>query len=327
MDDVKMGHIRAQLIDRRQRLERAVFEGEESSQLVGLLQEVDLALERVADGSYGLCKTCSESIEEDLLLMDPLTCFCFDHLDSSQIRELERDLELASRIQAALLPENSISTAGWEVYYYYQPAGPVSGDYCDLVTLPGEENGLLFAVGDVSGKGVAASMLMSHLHAVFHSLASFDQSVGHLMDGANRLLCESTMSTHFATLVFGKANKDGKVEVCNAGHLAPLLLHGDEIISLETTGLPAGIFCQTPYSAQSVNLNKGDSLILYTDGLSEATYGDTFYGEDRVSRLGLQHAGLSPKKLVEAYIEDLNTFTSSGAGQDDLTIMVIRRTA
>jgi sigma-B regulation protein RsbU (phosphoserine phosphatase) len=327
MDDEKFTQIRAQLIDRRRRLERAVNEFEEPTRLVALLQEVDLALERVGNGTYGLCKTCNDSIEEDLLLMDPLVCFCFDHLDSDQLRAFEHDLELASRIQAALLPDNNLSTAGWEVHYHYQPAGPVSGDYCDLVTFPGKKNGLLFALGDVSGKGVAASMLMSHLHAVFHSLASVDQSVSRLMEGANRLMCESTMSTHFATLVFGKAGKDGKVEVCNAGHLSPLLLHGDDVLSIEATGLPTGIFYTTTYSVKSVNLNKNDRLILYTDGLSEAACGDALYGEDRVSRLASQHAGLSAGKLVAAYVEDLNAFTSGCAGQDDFTIMVIQRTA
>jgi len=127
MDDAKIAQIRAQLADRRRRLERAVVEFEDSAKLVELLREVDQALERVGNGTYGLCKTCSDPIEEDLLRTDPLVCFCFDHLDADQLRELENDLELASRIQAALLPENNLSADGWELHYHYRPAGPVSG--------------------------------------------------------------------------------------------------------------------------------------------------------------------------------------------------------
>ena len=223
MDGEKLIDIRTQLIDRRQRLERVIDESKETARLVGLLQEVDSALEQVADGTYGACKTCGDPIEEELLLTDPLVSFCLDHLDSDQQRALEQDLELASRIQAALLPENGVRTGGWRIHYLYEPAGPVSGDYCDLVSFEGEDEGLLFVIGDVSGKGVAASMLMSHLHAIFHSLVSFDLSVAQLVERVSRLMCESTLPTHFATLICGKAAKDGKVEICNAGHLPPLV--------------------------------------------------------------------------------------------------------
>ncbi|NIM18928.1 MAG: SpoIIE family protein phosphatase [Candidatus Latescibacteria bacterium] len=325
MDKAKLTDIRTQLIDRRWRLERAIDESKEDTRLVSLLQEVDLALDRVANGTYGMCKTCNEPIEEDVLVADPLVCFCLDHLDAEQQRALEHDLKLASRIQAALLPENGLKKGEWRVHYHYEPAGLVSGDYCDLVAFEGDDGGLLFVVGDVSGKGVAASMLMSHLHAVFHSLAAFDLPVNQLVERASRLLCESTMSSHFATLVCGRAGNDGTVEISNAGHLPPLLFHGDEVIRLEATGLPAGVLCKAPYSVRKVSLDRGDRLVLYTDGLSEATSGDLEYGEERISQLALRHAGLSPEELVAAYVEDLNTFTSGSARQDDLTILVIQR--
>ncbi len=326
MDQTKIADIRAQLTDRRERLERVIQEAEDGSRFVGLLQEVDSALEQVADGTYGSCKTCGESIEDELLLMDPLVPFCLDHLDLDQRRALEEDLEMAARIQKALLPENGLSVGGWQVHYHYQPAGVVSGDYCDLVRFEGEDGGLLFVVGDVSGKGVAASMLMSHLHAVFHSLVSFNLPVDQLMEKANRLLCESTLPTHFATLVCGKAGKDGTVEICNAGHLPPLLVRGGEVVPVEATGLPAGVVCKAPYSVNKMTLEKGDRLVIYTDGLSEATSGDVEYGEERVSRLALQHAPLSPEELVAAYVKDLNKFKGGGTREDDLTILVIERT-
>ena len=327
MDDLKLTDIRAQLTSRRRRLERVIEESEDTSRLETLLEEVDSALGHVADGTYGLCKTCGEAIEDDLLVMDPLVCFCLDHLDEEQRRALEQDLELAAGIQKALLPQNGLRTGGWHVHYHYQPAGVVSGDYCDLVTFDGGNDGLLFVVGDVSGKGVAASMLMSHLHAVFHSLVSFDLSVDQLVEKASRLLCESTLPSYFATLVCGKAEKDGRVEICNAGHVPPLLLRGGEVKRVEATGMPAGVVCKTPYSAIQLTMDKGDRLVIYTDGLSEATSGEVEYGEERIAQLALRNAALPPEELVAAYVKDLKVFNRGNAGHDDLTILVIDRTS
>jgi sigma-B regulation protein RsbU (phosphoserine phosphatase) len=327
MDETFVAGVRAQLMARRRRLESAIDDRRETARLSGLLREVDLALERVADGTYGICETCGDPIEEELLGVDPLASFCLAHLDSNEQRALERDLELAARIQAALLPKNDIVTDEWRVHYHYEGAGLVSGDYCDMVPSEGGGDGLLFVLGDVSGKGVAASMLMSHLHAVFHSLVSFDLSVDQLMERANRLLCESTMSTHFATLVCGKASGDGRVEVCNAGHIPPLLFQGDEAIRLEATGIPAGVMCNTTYPVKEVRLARGDRLVLYTDGLSEATSGASQYGDDRVSEIAMRNAALPPDELVKAMVADLDDYTSGAPRQDDLTILVIQRTA
>src|SRR5260370_8803793 len=101
-------------------------------------------------------------------MADPLVRFCLDHLTNAEQRALESDLSLAARNQRALLPKAGLAPDGWDARYHYQPAGMVSGDYCDLFETDG---GLLFMLGDVSGKGVAASRLMSHLHPPFRTLA------------------------------------------------------------------------------------------------------------------------------------------------------------
>src|SRR6185369_2759205 len=112
-------------------------------------------------GTYGYCEVCKDPIEADRLLADPILRFCIDHLTPAQQHDLQEDLKLAARIQKGLLPQ-AISFDGWEVCYHYEPAGVVSGDYCDLI--PSQSGDLYFVVGDVSGKGVPASMLMAHLH-------------------------------------------------------------------------------------------------------------------------------------------------------------------
>ena len=131
-----------------------------------------------------------------------LVRFCLDHLTEKELRAHEQDLELATQIQVRLLPARAITTRDWETHYRYEPAGVVGGDYCEVVA-SGDGNSLFFALGDVAGKGVAASLLMTHLSAIFRSLLSLQLPLAEVMSRANRLFCESTSATHYATLVAG----------------------------------------------------------------------------------------------------------------------------
>jgi sigma-B regulation protein RsbU (phosphoserine phosphatase) len=239
-------------------------------------------------------------------------------------RALEEDLELASRIQIGLLPDSSYRVDGWEVAYHYQPAGLVSGDYCDLMGADCE--GLHFIVGDVSGKGVAASMLMAHLHAMFRTLFSVNLPLDQLIERASRVFCESTLPTHYATLVCGKACASGAVEICNAGHPPPLLVRAGEVTQIDATGLPLGIFCSEQFSLSRFQMQPGDTLFLYTDGLTETRDGvEGEYGIERLSRLLSEHHDQSPRSLVDNCVGELNHFCSGRARADDLTIMALRR--
>ena len=326
MNAVRKIDIRQRLLNRRQRLQDALGEFKETTQLMRLLKEVDSALERMNGDSYGLCQVCHEAIDEERLIADPLAQNCLECLTPDQQRALEQDLDLASRIQSQLLPNKNLKFSGWEAYYHYEPAGPVSGDYCDLVSPATETGDLFFILGDVSGHGVAASLLMSHLHAAFRSLLASGLSAGQLVERANRVFCESTISADYATLVCGRADKSGGVEICNAGHCPPLLIHGDDITSLEATGLPVGIFQSGEYSAQKVQLACGDSLLLYTDGLTEGQdKANAEYGAERLAGLVKGRLDLPPQALTELCLEDLRTFMSGAHKTDDLSIMVIRR--
>lgn len=168
MATAEQSYLRTELEQRRERLHEAMHSPAADASFSELLKAVDAALSRLDQGIFGICETCHSSIETERLLTDPLVRFCLDHLTSTEQRALESDLSLAARIQRVLLPKADLAPAGWELCYHYQPANMVSGDYCDLFEMG---NGLLFMLGDVSGKGVAASMLMSHLHATFRTLA------------------------------------------------------------------------------------------------------------------------------------------------------------
>jgi sigma-B regulation protein RsbU (phosphoserine phosphatase) len=315
--------LRDQLLERRQRLETGMRLVRDKTPLAQLLAQVDEALDRMKTGAYGSCEVCHDPIERERLLIDPLTRNCIDHLTQAERRALEEDLDLAWRIQHELLPERSVRWHGWDVSYHYEPAGPVSGDYCDLLTT--ESGVLFFLLGDVSGKGIAASMLMSHLHGMFRSLIAAGLPFAQLMERANRLFCESAMSGFFATLVLGKATRSGEVELCNAGHCPPLWLRGGEVSTLEADGVPLGMFCTSTYPGRKIQLEHGNSLILYTDGLTEARNRTSQeYGAPRLIDL-LRADGASPQAKITTMLTDLKAFTDANRPHDDLSIMVVQR--
>lgn len=317
--------LREQLIDRRHRLEDAASAFHRPAELTRLLQEVDAALHRMDVGTYGLCEVCHDPVETERLIADPLTRFCLGDLTPREQRALEEDLELASQIQNGLLPQATQQIDGWEVSYHYQPAGPVSGDYCDLIR--NDDQSLHFVLGDVSGKGVAASMLMAHLNAMFRTLISINLPLDKMVERASRVFCESTLPTQYATLVCGRATNDGAVELCNAGHLPPLLVQEGKVTSIAATGLPVGVFSTESFSVSRVQLNKGDTLFLYTDGLSESLDGDgNEYGADRLSQLLNDNCELAPDSMISLCRRELHTFANGSAPKDDLTLMAIRRT-
>jgi sigma-B regulation protein RsbU (phosphoserine phosphatase) len=287
------------------------------------LEEIDATLRKIETGSFGLCETCHDPIEADRLERNPLTRFCLDHLTTEEMRAHEQDLQLATQIQARLLPPRDIATASWAAHYRYEPAGLVGGDYCEIAGSDGGSS-LFFAVGDVAGKGVAASLLMTHLSAIFRSLLSLDLPLAELIMRANRLFCDSTPTTHYATLVAGRATTNG-VELCNAGHCRPLLLRRDGTDQVDATGLPLGLFCEGRYTIRHTALEPQDALVLYSDGITEAAdFEGAEYGEERLIRSLRSHAGLDMTAMADAVLNDLARFRGSGPRADDMTLLIIR---
>ncbi len=321
MFELNTDEIRAKLNDRKTRLEIAITKTEKSSQLVGLLKEVDSALERLDTGTYGLCEVCHDHIEKERLLADPLMRFCIDHLSTVQQKNLEEDIELSSSIQKALLPKNNLILNGWDFNYIYEPAGPVSGDYCDILNTGNET---YFIVGDVSGKGFAASMLMTHMHAMFHSLISVGLPLDELLSRANRLFCESTLTSHYATLLCIKADEKGRIEVCNAGHVQPILLSGNSKI-LDVRGFPLGLFCQSTYEIKDYNIETGESLLLYSDGITEALRNGEEYGVERLLDFINPLTDFSPKHISNKILNEVREYSGPENRTDDQTIMLIRK--
>ena len=317
---------REELLHRRRRLEGVLEAGMAVPQVEDLLREVDNALQRVEAGTYGRCEVCHDPIEPERLAADPLTRFCLDHLSRSEARALEQDLELAGRVQQGLLPPRLLVHQGWEIAHVYRPLGPVSGDYCDIVRPPAADGGLLVLFGDISGKGIAASMLMAHLHATARTLVGLDLPLPQVLDRANRVFCESTMENHYATLVCARLSASGRIELSNAGHCPPLLLRDGVATPLEANAVPIGLFCVEEFRVETIDMTPGDALVLYTDGITESTNVDgESYGEERLAQLVAGWLDHSSTGLAAGCIEHARAFRDRAQRADDETVMVIRR--
>jgi phosphoserine phosphatase RsbU/P len=168
-------------------------------------------------------------------------------------------------------------------------------------------------------------MLMTQLHALFRSLTGMALPLGQMVTRANRVFCESALAGQYATLVCGQAKPTGEVEIHNAGHWPAIVVGHGGVLRIESTGLPLGMFCESEFSATRLQLEVGDTLFLYTDGLSEARNEGDEYGVDRVMTLVRQQAARPPAELIAACLNDLRAFAGAGPRLDDLTLLAIRR--
>ncbi|MGA8143849.1 MAG: SpoIIE family protein phosphatase [Candidatus Acidiferrales bacterium] len=342
MPEVSEPYIREQLAKRREELQATISAAStvvstevSTAPFIELLQEVDTAIQHIHDGTYGTCTVCHGTVERERLIADPLVRVCLDCLTTEERRALEGDLELASVVQRGLLPQKTTRFGDWHIHYEYKPAGMVSGDYCDLI-MPRENDGkLVFLLGDVAGKGMAAALLMTHLHAMFRSLANpgdgsrakGGMELEQLLGTANRVFCESTFAGQYATLICGRAGQSGEIEIASAGHLPAVMVTREGVKRIHATGLPLGMFATSPYTVQRVRLEPGDSLLLYTDGISEARNAKgAEYGLTRLSSVAGERHGWVPQELLAACMRDVAGHSSGAKQHDDQTLMVIHRT-
>lgn len=315
--------LRNQLLDRREQLQLAVRRVNHPNNLHSLLDEVDAALARFDDGSFGICEHCQQPIEGDRLLANPLLRFCLCNLSDGERDALERDLELAAQLQRALLPSPNVVRQGWEIAYHYEPAGVVSGDYCDVIE--GRDRALYFMLGDVSGKGVAAAMLTAQLHAMFRSLISVGLPLKRMLEQASRLFRTSALPTQYATLVCGRATADGKMEIVNAGHPPPFAIR-DTVTPLDGADLPLGMFANEQFSSRELHFQPGHGLVIYSDGVSDALDGDGVeYGVHRIHALLESYRAACTPSILSACRDDLLAFCGSTRPLDDVTLFVIGR--
>ena len=320
-ETVYVNSVREQLLAGRARLADVLAQNE-SDHVLRLLDEVDSALHRIEHGQFGVCEACLGTVETERLLENPLARVCLDCLTPKQQRALEYDLELAAQIQKGLLPPQDMAFPGWEISYHYQPAGMVSGDYCDVI----KDNGHLnFIMADVSGKGVAAAMLASNLRAVFRSLIPLRLPVEELMVRANRMFHETALPNQYATMVFGRTSKHGELELANAGHLPVLMSGKSGVKTFESNCKPLGFFSDDQVHVVKTAMSPGDTLVLYTDGISEASNGaGEEYGVEGLLKLISEQESCCPAGLVNVCKQRLAAFRGAEERADDETLLAIQ---
>jgi len=287
------------------------------------LQVIDTALTKADNQTLGLCEVCHDYVETDRLEMDFTACVCIDHYSAEQKRRLEAELELAHKFQKALLPQQFPEVPGLQIAAFSQPAEIVGGDYFDFLRFQDQAHG--FAVADVMGKGLPASMLMASLQASLRILAPENESPAAVAQRLNGLFCHNIHLIKFITLFLGSYDPTTRVlKYCNAGHNPPLWLRANKSVQwLQPTGAAIGLAESFTFRQETVTLSPGDILVLYTDGVTEAmNAAREEFGENRLAEFVQRHAALHPKDFIKALRLALNEFAGEQAHHDDVTIVV-----
>lgn len=239
---------------------------------------------------------------------------------------MERELQMARELQASLLPQQTPQVPGWEFAAHWQPAREVAGDYYDFIALEDERLGLV--VADVSDKGMAAALFMACTRSVVRGSVGRATSPSDAIAHANRLLCADATRGMFVTLFYALLDPvGGEITYVNAGHNPPLLCRADEdeLETLTRTGMALGVVEDSPFEERTLHLKPGDFMLLYTDGVTDATDAhEQNFGMERLQRVVLENRGASVAGIVSALEQSIEEFVGSIAPFDDVAIVVAK---
>lgn len=245
--------------------------------------------------------------------------------EEKQLHEYEQDLEMARGIQNNLLPKESPRIPGFDVAGKSYAAREVGGDYFDFIDLG--DSRWSIAVGDVSGKGVPASLLMSNLQATLRNQALNNVSLVDCISKTNRFLFLNTEANQFATLFSGILDaRDRTFSYVNAGHNYPLLLtNSGEMLELQTGGMILGLLPDRPYQEESRKFQPGELLVIYSDGVTEAENElEEQFGENRLQEIIRQHQRLPADQLLNKIYNEVIKFSGPTRQNDDITLVIIK---
>lgn len=245
--------------------------------------------------------------------------------EAAQRERIHREIEIAREVQERLFPQTIPAIAGIDLAGHCRPAQGVGGDYYDFIELEGNCLGL--AIGDVSGKGISAALLMASLRASLRGMTLYGlNDLAELMQKVNRLVYEASAANRYATFFFAVYDIPSReLRYVNAGHNPPVLLRGAELLRLETGGPVVGLLRSVPYSQGSLTLLPGDVLLSYTDGISEAmTAAEEEWGEERMIAALQTVSRSSASEIVNAVFSAADAFTQGADQHDDMTILVMK---
>jgi sigma-B regulation protein RsbU (phosphoserine phosphatase) len=234
--------------------------------------------------------------------------------------KFEQELKVAAAIQQSLLPPAARDGAFYSTAAASVACRAVGGDFFDYVDLESGQFG--FIVGDVAGKGSPAALLAAAVLGMFSAEATYHSSACAVIDRLNHGLFRRAIENKFLTTFYGMLAKDGSFTYCNAGHNAPILISGTTVRRLETGGMVLGLFELASFEEETVQLNPGDVIIAFSDGVTEAMneVGDEFTDDRLIASLAANR-GRPPQELIDGVIKDVRAFCGEATQSDDLTIL------
>jgi sigma-B regulation protein RsbU (phosphoserine phosphatase) len=245
--------------------------------------------------------------------------------EAAQRERISRELEIAREVQDRLFPQDYPPVESVEYCGYCRPALGIGGDYYDFIHLKSGKLGI--AIGDVSGKGVSAALLMSNLHASLRGQTMAQVAdLATLMSNINVLIYEASTSNRYATFFYSEYDPHTRtLQYVNAGHNAPMLVRGGECIRLDAGGPVVGLLKQARYEQASCQLQPGDILVGYTDGISEAmTAADEEWGEERMLSAIRACREQKPRDMIGFMLREADTFTAGAPQYDDMTLSILK---
>ena len=244
-------------------------------------------------------------------------------------RLLYRDLEIARKVQKASFPQKSPAIPGLQCATFYKPAHSIGGDYYDF--LPFEDGNWGIAVGDVSGKGIGAALVMATLQAALRAQTlSLRPAIQTLIQNVNLVVHESSPAEFFASLFYAEYEPASRLlTYVNAGHNPPVVARRNygrcKVVSLNSGGVPVGALKESRYDSDTFQLEPGDVLIAYTDGLTESeNSGGTAFGQERLKRILCSCSAEQPKGILDHILRELSAHSAGFPQADDLTLIVMR---
>jgi serine phosphatase RsbU (regulator of sigma subunit)/pSer/pThr/pTyr-binding forkhead associated (FHA) protein len=246
--------------------------------------------------------------------------------EATEKARIERELLLAAEIQRALLPEAMQSGPYFDVAAASIPCRSIGGDFFDYFNLADGRFG--FTLGDVAGKGPAAALLTAMIQGAFAAQVASTDSPAELMAHINRTLIRRAIQSRFVTVMYGALGADGRLTYSNAGHNPPILVGRNGVRRFETGGLILGLFPHATYEEEAVQLEDGDTLVVFSDGVTDALNeaGDEF-GEERLLQCVGEHLGCATDVLLDRILATVRNFAAGATQNDDVTALVLRYTA
>ena len=240
--------------------------------------------------------------------------------EAQQKATLEQDLRTAKAFQQALLPKAAPTVGFYDAAASMFPCRMIGGDFFEYVSL--HEGALGFTLGDVAGKGAAVGLLGARIQAIFAARAAAVVDPAATIAAINATLLRRSLEARFVTMVYGVLSPAELLRYCNAGHNHPVLVTAQGVRRLQTGGLIVGLFADVEYEEETIQLAPGDLLVIFSDGISEATNarGDEF-GDDRIIE-AVHSAERHPEAVLNRLLAQLRAFTDDEPQGDDMTVLV-----